>query len=198
MKNRLLLGSQSPRRKEILSFFNIPFIQVASHFDEESLPFEGDPVSYTTKLSLAKALSLQKTFPDEVILTADTVVYLEGKVYNKPSSAKEAHQFLKELGGKWHHVHTAVHLVYKEKIFTEGETTKLLFYRLTDQQIEAFHKHIYFLDKAGGYAIEKCGQLILEKMEGCYYNVLGLPINPTYRLLKHVGIDLWDHLREVL
>ncbi len=197
MTKKILLGSQSPRRKEILGFFDLPFKQVASNFDEDSIPFEGNPVAYATKLAEAKAAALSSHFPDEIILTADTVVFLKDKIYNKPRDAAEAAQFLRELGGHWHTVHTAVHLRHGEFSCSDSDTTKLLFYRLSDEEIAQFHKHVYFLDKAGGYAIEKCGQLILEKMEGCYYNVLGLPINATRRLLEKVGIDLWHHLREV-
>ncbi|MBS3903111.1 MAG: septum formation protein Maf [Anaplasmataceae bacterium] len=197
MTKKILLGSQSPRRKEILNFFNLPFLQVASHFDEESIPFTGDPIVYSTQLAECKATALSSRFPNEIILTADTVVFLNNKVYNKPANAKEAAQFLRELGGHWHTVHTAVHVRHGDTSFSDSETTKLLFYRLSEEQIEQFHRHLYCFDKAGGYAIEGCGQLILEKMEGCYYNVLGLPINATRRLLKKVGIDLWHHLRNI-
>ncbi len=194
---RILLGSQSPRRKEILNFFTLPFLQVASHFDEETIPFNGDPVAYATQLAEAKAAALSTRFPDEILLTADTVVFLHEKIYNKPRDLAEAAQFLRELGGHWHTVHTAVHLRYKGQAYSDSETTKLRFHRLSEEQIALFHQHVYFLDKAGGYAIEGCGQLILDKMEGCYYNVLGLPINATRRLLMNVGIDLWDYMREI-
>lgn len=197
MQKQIILGSASPRRKEILSFFNLPFVQTTSHFDEESIHFEGDPILYTRALAKAKADVLKTTLPEAIILTADTVVFFNGKIYNKPSSKEEAALFLRELGGNWHSVHTSVHITCKDKEFFDTETTRLLFHRLNAGQIEAFHEHIYFSDKAGGYAIEGCGQLILEKMEGCYYNVLGLPVNVTYRLLKQVGIDLWEHLRHI-
>jgi len=194
---KIILGSQSPRRKEILNFFNLPFVQVASHFDEESIPFAGDPVAYATLLAEAKAEALHALYPEEPILTADTVVFLHDKIYNKPKDAEEAAQFLRELGGHWHMVHTAVHLRYKQQAYSDNEATRLLFYRLSEEEIALFHKHVHFLDKAGGYAIERCGQLVLDKMEGCYYNVLGLPINATRRLLKKAGIDLWHHMKDV-
>ncbi len=194
---KIILGSQSPRRKEILNFFTLPFTQSASHFDEDSIPFEGDPVAYATALAKAKSAALHAIYPDDILLTADTVVFLHNKIYNKPRDKAEAAQFLRELGGHWHTVYTAIHLRYKEHAFSDSEATRLLFYRLSEEEIAMFHKHVYFLDKAGGYAIEGSGQLILDKMEGCYYNVLGLPINATRRLLKKVGIDLWDYMKDI-
>jgi septum formation protein len=194
---KIILGSQSPRRKEILSFFKLPFLQAVSHFDEESIPFQGDPVAYSKTLAKGKAEALSSLYQDEIILTADTVVFLHEKIYNKPKDAHEAAQFLRELGGHWHVVHTALYLKYKDQAYSESEATRLLFYRLSEEEIALFHKHVHFLDKAGGYAIEGCGQLILDKMEGCYYNVLGLPINAMRRLFKKVGIDLWHYMKDV-
>jgi septum formation protein len=193
----LILGSQSPRRRDILAGFSLPFQQISSDFDEESIPFTGDPVDYCTKLAHGKAEALAARFPEAAVLTADTVVFLNGKIYNKPRDAEEAFQFLTELAGHWQTVYTAVHICHGGRSYSDCESTRLLFHPLTPQQIHIFHKHVYFLDKAGGYAIEGCGQIILEKIEGCYYNVLGLPINATRRLLARIGIDLWQHLRDI-
>src|SRR5579885_306273 len=178
-----ILGSQSPRRRDILASFSLPFEQISSDFDEESIPFTGDPVAYCTELAKGKAETLRCRYPDAVILTADTSVFLDGKVYNKPRDAEEAFRFLSELCGHWHTVHTAVHVCLGENSFSDCESTRLLFHPLTPEQIRTFHKHVHFLDKAGGYAIEGCGQIILAKIDGCYYNVLGLPVNATRRLL---------------
>ncbi len=193
----LILGSQSPRRREILSSFSLPFQQISSDFDEESIPFQGDPIAYCSAIAQGKAAALTQRFPDSVILTADTAVFLNGKVFNKPRDAEEAFSFLSELAGHWHTVHTAVHVCHAGRSYADSEATRLLFHPLTPEQIRAFHQHIHFLDKAGGYAIEGCGQIILAKIEGCYYNVLGLPINATRRLLARVGIDLWQHLKNI-
>ncbi len=192
-----ILGSQSPRRRDILKGFSLPFQQISPDFDEESVEFKGDPRAYCREIASGKAASLAERFPDATILTADTAVFLGEKVYNKPRNSEEAFHFLSELCGKWHTVHTAVHVCQGGKSYQEGESTKLLFHSLTPDQIRIFHQHIHFLDKAGGYAIEGCGQIILEKMEGCYYNVLGLPVDATRKLLAHVGIDLWHYLKNI-
>ncbi len=191
----LLLGSQSPRRKEILSFFSIDFQQVASHFPEESIPFLGDPVAYTEELSRKKGETLLSAYKDHTIITADTVVYLNGKIYNKPASEEEAFSFINELAGQWHQVYTAVTVCKESGRFSGVEQTNILFHPVTAAQIRKYLAHFAYTDKAGGYAVQQGGNIIVSKMEGCYYNVMGLPINTLQRLLLHVGIDLWDHLK---
>jgi septum formation protein len=192
---RLILGSQSPRRKEILSFFAIPFVQIPSAFDENTVPFCGNPAQYAGELSLKKAQALAQTFPDDVILTADTVVYFEKNIYNKPKDRAEAFDMLKTLSGQWHQVFTAV-TVFKSGTAHSGcEETKILFHQLTDEQIRLYHQSCEFLDKAGGYAIQQAGSIPIARIDGCYYNVMGLPINTAKELLFKAGIDLWKHLK---
>ena len=89
---KLILGSQSPRRKEILEYFSLPFQQVKPPFDEEAVPYTGDPIAYVRELSQGKAFSLAERFPKQPILTADTIVWKEGQVYNKPKDSAEAFQ----------------------------------------------------------------------------------------------------------
>lgn len=192
---RIILGSQSPRRREILGYFSLPFLQVSSNFDEEAEPYDGNPQKHALHLSQKKAAAIAHNYPDDIILTADTTVSVDGKMLNKPADEKEAFSFLSLLAGRWQSVFTGVTVRLGEKVYSATEETRILFHKLTPDQIHKFHQHCHFLDKAGGYAIEKSGSLIVEKMEGCYYNVMGLPINTTTRLLKQVGIDLWDHLK---
>ncbi|MBS0629263.1 MAG: septum formation protein Maf [Verrucomicrobia bacterium] len=191
---KLILGSQSPRRKEILESFSIPFTQATSSFDEEAVPFKGDPQEYVTTLSQGKAKALLTKFPDAMILTADTVVFREGKVYNKPKDEAEARQNFKELSGQWHSVFTGVTLLSKDKVVTEVEEARVLFNDLSDEQIEQYLTKIHWADKAGGYAIQMSGGLIVKKIDGCYYNVKGLPINTVDKVLKEFGYGLWMHL----
>ena len=192
---QIILGSQSPRRREIMEYFSLPFIQAPSNFDEGSIEYQGDPVAYAITLSQKKAEVLSVQFGKEIILTADTVVVCKGKLYNKPENEQEAFQYLEELGGHWHSVYTGVTVRKGPDVHSAHEETRLLFHKLSHDQIQKFHRHCYFLDKAGGYAIEKSGNLIVSRIEGCYYNVLGIPINTTRNLLLNVGIDLWDFLK---
>lgn len=191
----IILGSQSPRRKEILRFFSLPFVQIASSFDEDSIPFEGDPASYVQILSRKKAETLSSFHADRVILTADTTVFYNGKIYNKPKNLEEAVLFLKQLSGKWHSVFTALSLFYNGIIHTRHEETKILFQELTLEQIHKYLKHINFLDKAGSYAIQQGGSLIVKKIDGCYYNAMGLPLNSLQELLLIANIDLWHYMK---
>lgn len=194
----LILGSQSPRRFEILSYFSFPFLQVKSNFDEDSIPFTGNPIEYVNQLSKGKAEDLTSQFSDSIILTADTIVYKEEKIYGKPQDPKQAYQYLKELSGDWHSVYTGLTVLYKERVFQNVTETRVLFNRLTDSQIHTYYQKLPYADKAGGYMIQQAGGIIVNKIDGCYYNVMGLPINSLRTLLLHCGIDLWDYLKTSL
>ncbi|MFS8562974.1 MAG: Maf family protein [Rhabdochlamydiaceae bacterium] len=140
---------------------------------------------------------MAQKFPSETIITADTVVFFNGKIYNKPLDELEAFSFLKAFSGHVQQVITGVTVRRGKEVFSQHEETKLFFNKLSDEQIRKFHRSCCALDKAGGFAIEKAGTLIISKIEGCYYNVLGLPVNTLALLLRNVGIDLWDFLKEL-
>lgn len=189
----VILGSQSPRRKEILEFFKLPFTVCCSDFDESSIPFENCPKAFTQNLAKEKALVLKKNHPDALIITADTTVYFNKKIFEKPSDEKEAFLFLKELSGNTHEVHTSVAVLYQGELIVDTEKTLVTFYAMNDKEINQYINAINPLDKAGGYAIQGLGCLIVSRIEGCYYNVMGLPVRCLCTLLKKVGVDLWDY-----
>ncbi len=191
----LILGSQSPRRKEILGFFSIPFTQAISGFDEEAVPFQGDPVSYVKTLSEGKSAALASHYPDSVILTADTVVYQNGKIFNKPANDAEALQMLDGFVGSWQSVFTSITVRQGAKVFTEVEETKVLFNTPSKDQLRHYHKKLHSADFAGGYGVQMAGSLIINRIEGCFYNIMGLPINTLSRTLAKVDIDLWCYLK---
>jgi septum formation protein len=192
---RLILGSQSPRRKEILSYFSIPFEQVTPPFVEEAIPFLGDPVAYVEALSKGKAESLHHAYPKATIITADTVVYCEGKIYNKPTHLDEAYRFISELAGHWHSVFTGVTLSHQQHLYQKTEETRVLFNPMTRDEIHKYLAHVHWADKAGGYSIQTMGNLLLRKIDGCYTNVVGFPINAIKDLFLKIGIDLWNYLK---
>lgn len=193
----LILASNSPRRVEILNFFNIPFYQTSPQFDEESVPFAGDPEEYARLLAEGKAASLKKSLYNELVLTADTVVYKEGRLYPKSPNEKEAEATLRALAGGWHTVYTAVCAQHKGRIVTEVQATRVLLFPLDSLQIHRYHQALHWADKAGAYAIQGAGSLIVSSIEGCYYNVMGLPIEGTRRVLDAMGLNLWEYLRPV-
>lgn len=194
---QLILGSQSPRRKEILSFFDFPFTQISPDFDEEAIPFHDNPKEYVQILAKGKADSLAQKYQHSLILTADTIVYRTGKIYGKPKNQEEAFQYLSELSGQWHSVFTGLSLAVKGESFQTLEETRVLFNELTDQQMKNYLNELALSDKAGGYMIQGAGSLIVKRIEGCYYNVMGLPVNALSSLLNLAGIDLWNHLRSI-
>lgn len=189
----LILGSQSPRRREILSFFRLSFRCVSPDIDEEAVPFTGNPVAYAIDIARRKALHLRALHPHATILTADTIVTRDGQVFLKPGSKDEAHAMLRALSGQEHSVFTAVTVATPHTLLAEAEETRVHFCELTDTEIVTYAAAFHTLDKAGGYAIQQAGGLIVKRIEGCYYNVMGLPLQTTRRLLKQAaGIDLWQ------
>lgn len=192
---QIILGSNSPRRKEILGYFKLPFTQASPHFDEEAVPFDGEPNAYVLKLSDGKAESLAQRFPKAIVISADTVVYRNGKIYGKPTSDAEAIRSLSELSGNWHQVITGISIRKGDHHFHGTEETRVLFNDLSEKQIKDYQTRVHWADKAGGYAIQQAGGLIVNKIDGCFYNVMGLPLNTLHRLLLNLSIDLWDHIQ---
>lgn len=195
MKPRLILGSQSPRRKEILSYFSLPFDQVNPDFDEDAVPFRGDPAAYVCEIADGKAHSLAGRFPDALILTADTTVYKAGRIYGKPATQEEAFEFFSSLADSWHSVFTGVALQHGKETWSCFEETRVLFNSMTPDEIRSYHSRLHWADKAGGYMVQMAGGLAIKKIDGCYYNAMGLPINSVRKLLKEVHIDLWDYIK---
>lgn len=191
----IILGSTSPRRKEILKYFHLPFQQISPQFDEDSIPFNNlQPSEYVCQLSKGKADSLASAYPKAAILTADTIVYCQNKLYGKPRDKQEAFQMLSELSGNWHSVFTGVTLRKGNQEFHQAEETRVLLNPLTPSQIRTYHEALHCYDKAGGYAIQKEGGLIICKIEGCFNNVMGLPINTVQNLFLRIGLDFWQYL----
>lgn len=189
----MILGSHSPRRREILSFFSLPFRQVGSDFDEDSIPFTGDPRAFVQTLAEEKAKKLLTQYPNEIILTADTTVALNGRLFQKPASLSEAKEMLLTLSGQEHQVFSGVCVACGASTWVDSEVSRVEIHELTENQIDTYHKTISPLDKAGAYAIQQGGSIIVKRIEGCYYNIMGLPLATVQRLLLHVGIDLWNH-----
>lgn len=192
----ILLGSSSPRRKEILSFFNLPFKQVPSTFDERSWPYNGNPLEYVISLATQKGRELALYYPGELILTADTVVTIEGKLLNKPSCTNERLEMLKRLRGEWHSVITAVCATKNSESATSYAQSEILFHDFSDEELLKYHNSFDGMDKAGGYGIQSGGSLIVKRMEGCFYGVMGLPPQALRDVLLKFEIDLFDYLKK--
>ena len=191
----LILGSTSPRRKEILSFFKIPFTILAPEFDELSVPFDGNPEHYASAVASGKADAISELKLGLPILTADTIVRYESKIFLKPQDHHEAFEMLSFLCGKTHEVITGVCLKDESKTKKMISKTKVTFHDFNKDQILNYIQSIPVLDKSGAYAIQGIGSLIVKKIDGCFYNVMGLPLNTTKELLEGFGFNIWDHLK---
>ena len=182
----IVLASNSPRRKELLSGLDIPFeVRVLDGIDE-SYPAELSTKEIAGYISKKKADAYQLTMgADELIITADTIVVLGQQVMGKPHDAAEAHSMLHQLSGKTHQVITGVCLTTKERQGSFSVETDVTFKKLTDEEIDYYVDHYRPFDKAGAYGIQEwIGHVGVTGMNGSYFNVMGLPVQRIYEALK--------------
>jgi septum formation protein len=190
---RLVLASASPRRAEILRNAGISFETCASMIDESRRPGElrGD---YVRRLALAKARAAAEALPDSgecLFIGADTVVVADGEILGKPSSDAEAARMLRLLSGSVHEVHTGIAAVRRPRAM-EGiveEVTRVTFAPLSDEEIGSYIATGEPFDKAGAYGIQGIGGRYVTRIEGCYFNVMGLPLARLWSLLREFGLE---------
>ena len=184
MPQSLILASQSPRRKELLEILGVPFSVVTPDIDESPLPGE-DPKTYAARVAREKALDVASRVSDSIILSADTVVTIDGEILGKPSSRADAIRMLTKLSGREHRVYTAVCVIDQSSGETreELEGTDVSFKTLTAAQIEAYIDRENVMDKAGAYAIQGLASSFIPKISGSYSNVMGLPVALVAELL---------------
>jgi septum formation protein len=194
--DKIILGSSSPRRRSILNFFSIPFEVVKSDAEEKIDLTMSDPALITCDLALKKAEDIVKTHPNDIILTADTIVYYDNKILLKPKNIQQAKEMLSLLSGSQHEVYTGVCVKKGLTHETKAQSTKVYFNKLSTTQIDKYINSLHLLDKAGSYNIHTSGSIVLKKIEGCFYNIIGLPITVVCELLGKFGIDLWDYLKD--
>jgi len=189
---KLILASASPRRAEILRNAGIQFEISSAGVDESPLGNEL-PGDYVRRLALAKALSAAEAYRDcaseVLVLGADTIVVVGGEILGKPASPDDARRMLRRLSGNIHQVHTGLALVRNPgpKRYVVEEITRVHFAALTDREIEEYIATGEPFDKAGAYAIQGVGGRHVTRIEGCYFNVMGLPLARLYSLLRESG-----------
>jgi septum formation protein len=181
----LILASGSPRRAEILKSVGWNFRKLVADVDESELPNE-TPADYVQRLAQTKATAVAAQVEHGLILGADTTVVINNEIIGKPDDEAHARQMLSKLSGHWHEVLTGVCLVRKvsnEIVVRVGmEKTRVKFNELNESEIEYLVQKGDPLDKAGAYAVQGCAALFIEKIEGDYWNVVGLPIQLVYKL----------------
>jgi septum formation protein len=178
----LVLASQSPRRAEILRNAGIPFTVRVGPVDETPLEAER-PGSYVRRLAHAKALAIDAA-PDEVVLAADTTVVAHGELLAKPADTAEARRMLLMLSGRRHEVLTGICLRRGDQVITDHASTAVWFAPLTSHEIDEYVASGEPMDKAGAYAIQGLASKFVERIDGCYFNVMGLPVALVYRHLR--------------
>lgn len=181
----IILASQSPRRREILAQAGIPFVVRVPGIEESR--GEGESAAdYVLRLAVEKAAAIEAREGDYV-LAADTTVVAGEVVLEKPHSEEDAARMLRLLSGREHEVLTGVCLRQGGRVWQGVERTKVKFAAMTEEEIQGYARSGEPLDKAGGYAIQGLASRYVEGIEGCYFNVVGLPVGRVYRMLKEAG-----------
>lgn len=186
MNKKIILASKSPRRKKLLEQVNIQFETISVDTPEEMLPNE-DPASCVLRIAKEKCFAAKNICETGIILTADTIVVLDGKKLGKPEGKVEAKTMLKSLSSKTHSVYTGFCLydIEANNFVTNYVETKVTFCKLSDEEIEEYITTGSPLDKAGAYGIQDdFGAVFINRIEGCYYNVVGLPLSKVYHEIK--------------
>ena len=181
----LVLASQSPRRSEILRQAGIPFTVRPVEVDETPLSGER-PRAYVERLALAKALAAPAG-QQETVLAADTTVTIDGAVLGKPADAADARRMLALLSGRRHDVLTGICLRKGDSVISDCATTAVWFQTLTEEEIDEYVASGEPDGKAGAYAIQGLASKFVERIEGCYYNVMGLPLARLWSIMRELG-----------
>ncbi len=187
--SELILASASPRRKELLGQLGLPFSVVVADVTEHEEETT-DPRTMVTHNAALKADWVAARSPDAWVLGADTTVFLDHLVLNKPRDLEEARAMLKRLAGRTHTVFTGVALrnVGRAVRIDEGVTSEVTFKRFDDATIDAYFRIVNPLDKAGAYGIQEGRELIIERWKGSFTNIMGLPMELTKQILTRVGL----------
>ncbi len=186
-----ILASGSPRRRQLLEQIGLRDFTVRPTDADESLPAGIHPGEAVERLSARKGMAARlQAGPEALILAADTVVALDGAILGKPGGREEAVSMLTALSGRTHQVYTGVTLIRGEQILTEHEVTAVTFRPLAAAEIDAYVQSGEPMDKAGAYGIQGLGALLAERLEGDYFNVMGLPLCRLGRMLARFGLDL--------
>ena len=184
-----VLASSSPRRQELLKLLLTDFEVLPSHVDESVLVGES-PEELVARLAREKALAVQTRYPSARIIGADTVVVRDREILGKPASHNDGWNMLRKLSGRTHQVLTGVCLLHLDTTFVEWSTTDVTFCHLTDLEIQTYLQSGEPFDKAGAYAIQGLGARFVEGIEGCYFNVVGLPVPRLYQMMKRLDFEI--------
>jgi len=187
---QLILASQSPRRKELLGLFRIPFTIRVADIDETMDP-DHTPCEEVARVSRLKAEAVPRS-PEDVVIAADTIVVCNGEVLGKPQDEADAFRMLRMLSGKSHQVMTGLTVLRGDTVSVCTEVTDIHFRPLSDREILAYIRTGEPMDKAGSYGIQGGAALFADKIAGDYFNVVGLPVCRLGQVLKAVAPELME------
>ena len=192
---KLVLASRSPRRRHLLKALGVHFIAAESGFHEIDHA-DGTPGQHVQDNALGKARAIASQYNNALVIGADTVVVYRQRVLGKPKNMAEAMEYLLLLQGKTHAVYTGLALIDTKENITvvDFEKTLVTMRSLNEKEIRAYLSRIKPLDKAGAYAIQGAGAIIVEKISGCYYNVVGFPLAKLEEMLLRLKITLFDYM----
>ncbi|ENK0839302.1 Maf-like protein [Clostridium botulinum] len=191
----IILASASQRRQELLKRILENFQIIVSDFDESSIPFKNNIPSYVMNLAEGKARSVSKKIMDQdnnLIIGCDTIVAFNNRILGKPKDKKDAFEMLQALSGNEHEVYSGLAIldVKSNKIIKDFVCTKVKFSKLSSVQMEKYINTGDPMDKAGAYGIQGKAGVFVENINGCYYNVVGLPLNKLNSMLMEMGVNL--------
>jgi len=188
---RIVLASSSPRRISLLKMLGVTFEPVPASIIEEKREGE-EPADFARRIAKEKAFQVAERVKAEFVIAADTVVVIDGEVLGKPKDENEARRMLEKLSGRTHKVITAVALYKKEsgELLLDHKETLVRFTVLSKAEIDWYIRTDEPMDKAGAYGIQGLGALFIERIDGCYTNVVGLPLPLLYQLAKRAGLSL--------
>jgi septum formation protein len=186
LKNKqVVLASASPRRKAIFDFLGVQVLQMPANFHEPL--FTDNPRKLVISHAKDKCLHVVKQVDSDcVIIAADTIVYHQNKILEKPEDINQAYQLLRALSGSVHYVYTGISIHFKHNIFTDYEKTKVEFSAISEADMTSYLETKEPFDKAGGYGIQGYGSQFIKNISGCYFNVMGFPVRKFYLLLQSI------------
>ena len=186
----LILASQSPRRRELMELFHIPFVIRAADIDE-TMDAAADPFQEVARVSRAKAMAVPRQ-PEDVVIAADTIVVVQGQVLGKPQDEKDAFRMLRLLSGREHQVMTGLTVLRGEQMVCHTEVTNIYFRPLSDNEILSYIRTGEPMDKAGSYGIQGGAALFAQSIEGDYFNVVGLPVCRLGLILRQIAPEIME------
>lgn len=192
-KIEIVLGSESKRRIELLKSIGVDFIVAKHSHSEEHIEIK-DPRKFVLLCSYEKAKSVLKK-ENQLVIGADTIVFIDGKIIGKPKDRKDGLKMMKMLSGKKHSVYTGITLLFKNKVISNYARTDVYFRKITERELKWYIQNASYIDKAGAYAVQEEASMFVEKIDGDFFNVVGFPIFLFSKMFKEItSKDIFEYI----